>query len=196
MFTGIIETVGTIVDIWSQGGNKTFAIQSDISHDLHIDQSISHEGVCLTVEKVNDKLHEVTLIKETLDRSNLGCREIGDTINLERCIKLSDRLDGHMVQGHVDTTIHCIKKIDQQGSWDFHFSLSPSDMPLVVMKGSICINGISLTISSLDENSLGVSIIPFTLLHTTMSDVNVGDHVNVEFDILGKYVQRQLKNYE
>lgn len=192
MFTGIIESQGTIKDIRQHGTNKTFVIHSPISKELKVDQSISHDGVCLTVEHCDQNAHEITMIKETLDCTNLGDKKIGDILNLERCLKISDRLDGHMVQGHVDTSVKCLKKIDQGGSWDFHFSLPQKYESLVVMKGSICINGISLTVSKLEPGVFGVSIIPYTFDETNMSQVNLNDMVNIEFDILGKYVQRQL----
>ena len=191
MFTGIIETIGTIQDISSEGTNKTFIVNSTISDSLKVDQSLSHNGVCLTVERCDTHSHEVTMIHETLARTNLNACKKGDRVNLERCVKVSDRLDGHIVQGHVDTILRCDEIVNLNGSWNFHFALPPEFSPLVVMKGSICINGISLTISSLSATHVGVSIIPYTFNETTMSSLKTGDYVNVEFDILGKYVQRQ-----
>ena len=196
MFTGIIETVGIIKSVHSDGGNKTFDIESNISSELHIDQSVSHDGVCLTIEQQVNGSHTVTMIKETLDRTNFANRQVGDSVNLERCIKMSDRLDGHMVQGHVDTSVSCERIVDQDGSWDLHFNLPQNFRHLVVSKGSICINGISLTISALTENTFGVSIIPYTFENTNVSDLEPGSVVNVEFDILGKYVERQLVHYK
>ena len=193
MFTGIIESRGKISNIAESGTNRTFTIQSSVSCKLKVDQSISHDGVCLTVERCDALSHDVTLIKETLDRTNLGACQIGHELNLERCVKLSDRLDGHMVQGHVDSILRCINIIDNKGSWDFHFKLPDTYESLVVMKGSICINGISLTISELEKNLVGVSIIPYTYTETNMSSIKIGDSINVEFDILGKYVQRALQ---
>ena len=192
MFTGIIETTGTILEIKAYGSNKTFVIASPISSELNVDQSVSHDGVCLTVEKRDERSHEVTLIKETLERSCLGAYKSGSLVNLERCIRLENRLDGHMVQGHVDVALKCNSKQDLDGSWTYHFELPAEYRTLIVHKGSICINGISLTVSELELNSFAVSIIPYTYEHTNLSEIEAGDYVNVEFDILGKYVQRHL----
>lgn len=192
MFTGIIEAVGTIHSIKESGTNKTFVIHSAISKELKIDQSIAHEGVCLTVEQCDDTSHKVTMIHETLLKTNLGNKKIGDRLNLERCMQMNGRLDGHIVQGHVDSTVSCIEKKSLDGSWFFRFDVHPDYAALLVPQGSICINGISLTVSHLDDASFGVSIIPYTYEHTTINQVEVEQVVNIEFDILGKYVQRGL----
>lgn len=192
MFTGIIEATGTIQDIRIAGTNKTFVISSLISGELKIDQSVAHEGVCLTVEACSANDHEVTMIHETLVKTNLGSKRVGDIVNLERCMQMNGRLDGHIVQGHVDQTTRCIEKKELDGSWLFRFELPDAHKALIVPQGSICINGISLTVSHLDASSFGVSIIPYTYEHTTISAVDVGLMVNVEFDILGKYVERHL----
>ncbi len=192
MFTGIIEDVGKIVAINESGTNRTFLVSASLSDQLKVDQSVSHDGVCLTVESCAAHQYEVTMIQETLKRSNLDSKKKGDLLNLERCLKLSDRLDGHIVQGHVDTTITCLGIQDLDGSWTFEFELPETYKKLVVQKGSICINGVSLTISALDKNSFSVSIIPYTYAHTNFSKIDIGDKVNVEFDILGKYVLRNF----
>ncbi len=192
MFTGIIEALGIITAIEQQGSNRTFWIQSPISHELKPDQSVSHEGICLTVEEVNDNRHRVTAIEETLLKTNAGQWETGKEINLERCLLLSDRLDGHLVQGHVDTQATCINVIQKQGSWEFEFELvaNPEFECLIVEKGSISLNGTSLTLFNVRRNYFTVAIIPYTYEHTTIKHVNKGAVVNIEFDIIGKYVLR------
>jgi len=192
MFTGIIEDIGTITEIVIDGTNKTFIVESNISNELSVDQSVSHDGVCLTIEECDNKSHRVTLIKESLDRSVFGSYAVGDEVNLERCIRLSDRLDGHMVQGHIDASVRCLSKVDKDGSWVFKFELPQSFKSLIVMKGSICLHGISLTVSALHDDSFEVSIIPYTYDHTNLRNISTGDYIHVEFDILGKYVQRHL----
>ena len=186
MFTGIVESLGKVEEIIQDGSNVDFAISSPISHELKIDQSISHNGVCLTVTKVDDGKHWVTAIDETLKKSNLGNIEIGHQVNLERCMKVDGRFDGHIVQGHVDT-IATVKEIsDENGSWLFTFKLAESG--LVVEKGSICINGTSLTCFGVDKKSFSVAIIPYTFEHTNFNQLKVGSTVNIEFDIIGKYI--------
>ena len=187
MFTGIVETVGKVEEIFSEGTNVHFAITSDISPELHIDQSVSHNGVCLTVTKIEDGKHWVTAIDETLQKSSLGELEVASQINLERCMKADGRFDGHIVQGHVDTTAKVKEIKDEDGSWLFTFELQ--EPGLVVEKGSICINGTSLTCFDVKENFFSVAIIPYTFEHTNFNQLVVGSTVNIEFDIIGKYIQ-------
>ncbi|MFT3701013.1 MAG: riboflavin synthase [Agriterribacter sp.] len=193
MFTGIIEALGKVVSIETSGTNKTFWIQSGISHELKPDQSVSHNGVCLTVEEIQNGSHRVTAILETLQKTNLGEWHTGDTINLERCLQPSGRLDGHFVQGHVDTTAICTQKRELQGSWQFTFDFPEKFAPLVIEKGSISLNGISLTIFDITNNSFSVAIIPYTFEHTNMKNINTNDTVNLEFDMVGKYVVRGME---
>jgi riboflavin synthase len=193
MFTGIIETLGEIVSIEKKGGNLTFSIRSSISSELKIDQSVSHNGACLTVVEVADGVHKVTAIHETLEKTNLGSLKTGDRMNLERCLKLSDRLDGHMVQGHVDQAGRCTGRIEDNGSWLFTFEYDASAKNITVEKGSICVNGVSLTVVNSARNSFRVAIIPYTFQNTTFKTLQPGDTVNLEFDILGKYITRWLE---
>ena len=190
MFTGIIESLGRVNAVESKGTNKTFWIASPISHELRVDQSISHNGVCLTVEEQKDNLHRVTAIEETLEKSNLGYWQAGDLINLERCLVMNGRLDGHIVQGHVDTTADCIDRKDLQGSWEFRFEFPKKFSGLVIEKGSICLNGISLTIFNVKKTRFDIAVIPYTFEHTNIQSVNPGSKVNLEFDMIGKYVAR------
>lgn len=192
MFTGIIETLGEVIGRESDGGNVTFTIQSNISQELRIDQSVSHNGVCLTVVGVDAGTHQVTAIAETLAKSNLGSLESGDKVNLERCTMLGGRLDGHIVQGHVDQVGTCIEKHEDNGSWIFTFSYDPALGNVTVEKGSVTVNGISLTVVNSRPDRFSVAIIPYTIAHTNLQDVNTGDRVNLEFDIIGKYVARLL----
>ena len=191
MFTGIVEEVGEVLAVNDLGTNRSFTIRARIAPELRIDQSISHNGVCLTVVALADDTFEVTAVKETMERSNLGALRVGDGVNLERCLRLGDRLDGHMVQGHIDRTVECLSVKDEAGSWTFTFQL-PEEKHLLVQKGSICLNGVSLTIASLDDASFCVAIIPYTYEHTTFRALKAGESVNVEFDVLGKYVARKL----
>ena len=193
MFSGIVEALGLVKRIEEEGTNKSFHIESDISSDLYIDQSVSHNGVCLTVVKIIDNVHVVTAVEETLIKANLNDLSVGSTVNLERSVSLSTRLDGHMVQGHVDSTIECIRKEDKDGSWIFGFKYANKDDALLVDKGSICINGVSLTLIDPSDGSLEVTIIPYTYEHTTFKDIQIGDRANVEFDIIGKYVNKYLR---
>jgi riboflavin synthase len=190
MFTGIIEATGIIKNIVSENTNLSFTVESEISHELKVDQSIAHNGVCLTVEKVENNLHTVTAIVETIDKTNVQFWNIGAKINLERCLPFHGRIDGHIVQGHVDATGNCIEKKEMDGSWLFSFSFDEKFAALVIEKGSICINGISLTCFNVDRNKLSVAIIPYTYNHTNIQFVNEGDTVNLEFDIIGKYLNR------
>lgn len=190
MFTGIIENIGVVVRIETTGTNKTFWIQSVISDELKVDQSLSHNGVCLTVEAIEEGMHRVTAIEETLEKSNLGKWEQGDTVNLERCMIMNGRLDGHIVQGHVDATAICEERNDMNGSWEYRFQFPEQFNKLVIEKGSIAINGISLTVFNVGINTFSVAIIPYTFMHTNMQQVFAGTTVNIEFDIIGKYIQR------
>lgn len=191
MFTGIIEAFGLVTATQVQGDNRVFTIESDIAGELKVDQSVSHNGVCLTVSSlVSPERYQVTAVPETLQRSNLGALAPGDLVNLERAMVLGGRLDGHLVQGHVDQTATCkhIKELD--GSWEFVFEYE-SNHPLIE-KGSICVNGVSLTCYNISANSFQVSIIPYTFEHTNFKYLQPGDQVNLEFDMIGKYVQRLL----
>lgn len=198
MFTGIIESIGEVAAVHLHGGNCELTIHSALASELRVDQSVAHNGVCLTVVDIfsNPVLmtttgYRVTAVRETLERSTLGSLKKGDKVNLERCVRLGDRLDGHLVQGHVDATARCVEVEDRHGSWQFTFEL-PAEDRLLVEKGSICINGVSLTIASLGPATFGVAIIPYTFEHTTFHALRAGDRVNLEFDILGKYVARML----
>ena len=193
MFTGIIEYSGKIVDIKSNGSNKTFWIESTISGELKVDESVTHDGVCLTIEEIKDNTHKVTAIKETLDKSNLEEWKIGDLINLERSLRMNGRIDGHIVQGHIDTTAICINKKVLEGSTEFTFKFKKRFASLIIEKGSVCVNGISLTAFNVGKKKFTVAIIPYTLEHTNLSFVEEGSTVNIEFDILGKYVLRTSK---
>ncbi len=192
MFTGIIETIGLIIARENEGTNVHFTVQSVISSELKIDQSVAHNGVCLTVVKVSEDTHVVTAIQETLEKSNLVHLSVGRKVNLERCMQMNGRLDGHIVQGHVDQTAVCVKKEVLNGSWEYRFKYNQSQGNVTVEKGSVCVNGISLTVvdSALDEFS--VFIIPYTYEHTNLHEVQIGDNVNLEFDIIGKYVARLI----
>lgn len=192
MFTGIIEATGVIKEILEEGTNKTFTIESAVSRDLKIDQSVSHDGVCLTIVDVNPEWHRVTAIKETLEVSNLSNKKIGEEINLERCMQINGRLDGHIVQGHVDDTATCIERKEWQGSVEFVFEYNPQFAALIVEKGSVTINGISLTCFNISDNRFTVAVIPYTYAHTNIKNVLPGTIVNVEYDIIGKFVNRNL----
>jgi riboflavin synthase len=192
MFTGIIETVGEVLSIEQEGTNRNFVIKSDISKELKTDQSVSHNGVCLTVTKSEHSTHRVTAVGETLQKSNLGMLGPGGRVNLERCMLNNGRFDGHIVQGHVDQTA-VIKSIkDAGGSWLFDFEYDPAQGNITVEKGSIAINGVSLTCFNSRENGFAVAIIPYTFEHTNFRQLRLGDIVNLEFDIIGKYVKRLL----
>ena len=192
MFTGIIETTGIVKQVISNGSNKIFRVESSISSQLKTDQSVSHSGVCLTVEQVNDNTHRITAIDETLQKTNLGNWKAGTLVNLERCLQLNDRIDGHIVQGHVDTTATCTKRKEKSGSWEFDFAFPKKFAELVIEKGSICVNGISLTAFDVKRKSFRVAIVPFTFEHTNIKEVQEGDNVNIEFDLIGKYLLRRL----
>lgn len=192
MFTGIIEALGTVKKIEKEQTNLHFFVESQISSDLKIDQSLSHNGICLTVVGITDDVHQVTAIEETLLKTNLGELQIGDKVNLERCTPTNGRFDGHIVQGHVDQTATCIEKIDQRGSWLFTFQYDPALGNITVEKGSITVNGISLTVVNSHTDRFSVAIIPYTIEHTNLQGVKVGSTVNLEFDIVGKYIAKLL----
>lgn len=196
MFTGIIETVGKVEEIRLKGSNKEFTISSSISNELKVDQSLAHNGVCLTVTAIGNGQHLVTAIDETLFRSNLGALKIGESINLERAMSGLSRFDGHLVQGHVDT-MGVVKSVqDKDGSWIFTFSFPEENKHLLVDKGSVCINGVSLTVINPSSNTFQVAIIPYTFENTSFNKLQEGDSVNLEFDILGKYIARYASAYK
>jgi riboflavin synthase len=197
MFTGIIENLGAIVAIEANNSNISFFISSTLVKELKIDQSISHNGVCLTVESIENDIYKVTAIDDTLKKTNLSALKVGDVINIERCMPLNGRLDGHIVQGHVDTVAKCITTVEKNGSWEFTFSFDQKFAAYIIEKGSICVNGISLTAFNVTLNSFTVAIIPYTYTHTNMQYLQVGDSVNIEFDVLGKYIlrSREVENY-
>ena len=192
MFTGIIENLSEIKEINKEGDNLSILLISKITNELKIDQSLSHNGVCLTVVDINDNIYKVTAIKETILKSSIKNWRIGDIINIERAMKLGDRLDGHMVQGHVDQTATCTKISEENGSWYFYFEYQKSNN-LTIEKGSISINGVSLTIVESMDNGFSVAIIPYTYENTNFKNIQVGDLVNIEFDMIGKYIQKIIK---
>lgn len=194
MFTGIIETLGEVKNIVQEETNIHFTIQSALSHELKIDQSVAHNGVCLTVVALNENTHTVTAIQETLNKTALGNLKIGSKVNIERCMQMNARLDGHIVQGHVDQTATCILVNELNGSWEYRFSYDANLGNVTVEKGSICVNGISLTVVNSTKDEFSVFIIPYTFEHTNLHEVKVGDTVNLEFDIIGKYVARLMGN--
>jgi riboflavin synthase len=190
MFTGIIEQLGELKNKVIDGGNVHFTIESSFTHELKIDQSVAHNGCCLTVVAIQDNEYRVTAIQETLEKTNLNSWEIGSKINLERCLPFNGRLDGHIVQGHVDTVGICTEIEDQNGSWKYSFTYNSAD--LTVEKGSIAVNGTSLTVVDSTQNSFSVCIIPYTYEFTNFHSLQVGDQVNLEFDIIGKYVAKWM----
>jgi riboflavin synthase len=192
MFTGIIETTGIISSISSEGSNKTFCVSSSLATQLKADQSLSHDGVCLTVERVSGDSYQVTAIAETLSKTSLAYWKPGTRINLERCLPMNGRIDGHIVQGHVDTAAVCTERLNREGSWIFRFEFPGNFKNLIIEKGSIAINGISLTCFDISEKSFSVAIIPYTFENTNIQEVYPGTHVNIEFDLIGKYVERFL----
>lgn len=196
MFTGIVETTGRITAIAAEGTNLTFTIKASLASELKVDQSVSHNGVCLTVTSVLGDAYTVTAVDETLKKTNLGQLEVGHRVNLERCMPANGRFDGHIVQGHVDQTGRCTNVQDVDGSWLFDFAYDSDEHGNVtVEKGSICVNGVSLTVFNSTENTFRVTIIPYTYEHTTFSDLRAGDIVNLEFDIVGKYIKKMLAGY-
>lgn len=192
MFTGIIETLGTLTSIQDEGTNRHFTLKAALSRALKVDQSVAHDGVCLTVVAVKEDRYTVTAVEETLSRTNLGQRKVGDRVNLERCTKVGDRLDGHIVQGHVDTTATLASCEARDGSWNLAFTHGVEDHHLTVQKGSITVNGVSLTVVDAEPGGFSVTIIPYTWEHTGFHALNVGDSVNLEFDVVGKYVAEMM----
>ena len=192
MFTGIIESIGKVEKIEKDGKNYHFTFKSDISKDLKIDQSVAHNGVCLTVISQNNMKHKVTAIYETIQKTNMSSLKVGSLVNLERCLKIGDRLDGHMVQGHVDETIICTKIKEEDGSWRIGFEGTNLNEKLIVDKGSICINGISLTVAKINRIFVEVAIIPYTYENTNFKQLKINDKVNIEYDILGKYILQKM----
>ena len=190
MFTGIIESLGKITNVKADRGNIDFTIESEISKELKIDQSVSHNGVCLTVTEKSDNTHTVTAVRETLDKSSLKNFSVDDLVNLERAMKLGERLDGHLVQGHVDGVAKCISVSVNDGSWIYQFEFDIKNEMLLIEKGSICINGVSLTVFDIVKNTFKVTIIPYTYENTSFKKLKEGDMVNIEFDMIGKYLAR------
>lgn len=195
MFTGIIETMGTITRIEREGGNVHYSLSSNITQELNIDQSLAHNGVCLTVVAIDGNEYTVTAIQETLDKTALKQWAVGDKINLERAMRLGDRLDGHLVQGHVDEVAICTSVEDQNGSWLYRFSYNKDSKNITIEKGSICVNGTSLTVVGSISNTFGVAIIPYTYEHTVFHQLQKGDLVNIEFDMVGKYIAKIKQNH-
>ena len=193
MFTGIIEKTGVIKEVISIGTNTSFWVESELAAELKIDQSLSHNGVCLTVEEIKDGQHRVTAIEETILKTNAGNWAAGNMLNLERCTQLNGRLDGHIVQGHVDCTAECIEVIEKAGSWEYRFSFSEKFAVFIIEKGSVTVNGISLTCFNITDNRFTVAIIPYTFEHTNMCSLQKGDVVNIEWDVVGKYVSRIMQ---
>lgn len=196
MFTGIIESIGIISDIKKDQGNVHLTIQTNITNELKIDQSVAHNGVCLTVVEIFDNKHVVTAIQETINKTTLGLWKIGDKVNIERAMKLGDRLDGHIVQGHVDQTAVCTSIQEKSGSWEFTFEYDTALNNITIEKGSITVNGTSLTVVNSAKNSFSVAIIPYTYEHTVFHTFEIGTKVNLEFDVVGKYIARmyELRN--
>lgn len=192
MFTGIVEHIAEVVELRKEKFNLHILCKSSITKEFHINQSICHNGVCLTVVDINEDIYTVTAIKETLSKTNLNLLEIGSKINLERCLKVGDRFDGHIVQGHVDQTASCVEITKEKGSYVFTFEYQNSKN-ITVEKGSVCVNGVSLTVINSKKNSFSVAIIPYTFEHTNFQQIKIGSIVNIEFDILGKYISKQFK---
>lgn len=192
MFTGIVETTGIVKEVIPNGSNLTCWIGSTISSELKADQSLCHDGVCLTVEATREGEHRITAVRETLEKTNLGNWQPGTIVNLERALPATGRLDGHLVQGHVDGKGICLKRKDKKGSWEFEFAIPKKFAELVIDKGAVCINGISLTCFGVKRKSFSVAVIPFTMAHTNLNVLKEGDSVNIEFDLAGKYLLRRL----
>ncbi|MGB1307632.1 MAG: riboflavin synthase [Oceanihabitans sp.] len=192
MFTGIIETLGVVKHLQKELDNLHITVECDFTSELQIDQSVAHNGVCLTVVAINEKQYTVTAIKETLEKTNIGSLELGDSINLERAMQLGERLDGHIVQGHVDQTAICTAVKEASGSWIFSFEYDAKLNNVTIEKGSITINGVSLTVVNSGINNFSVAIIPYTLMHTNFKHYKKGTLVNLEFDVIGKYVSRLM----
>jgi riboflavin synthase len=192
MFTGIIETLARVEKIENENSNINFTFSSKLTHELKIDQSVSHNGVCLTVVKIEENNYTVTAINETLKKTNLGTLNVGNHVNIERCMPANGRFDGHIVQGHVDTTAKCVKVNDLNGSWEFVFEHEKNKNFVTVEKGSITINGVSLTVVESTNTAFSVHIIPYTFEHTNFHEIKPGSIINLEFDIIGKYVAKML----
>jgi riboflavin synthase len=192
MFTGIIEQFGTVVKVENDKNNIHFYLSTSLLSELKIDQSLAHNGACLTVIELFGDCYKVTAIQETLNKTNLQYLKVGDLVNLERCMKLNDRLDGHMVQGHVDTVGNCIEAKETNGSWEYRFEYQHQNYT-TVEKGSICVNGVSLTVVESNKRDFTVAIIPYTFEHTNFKFIEVGTNVNLEFDIIGKYIAKLLR---
>lgn len=190
MFTGIVETQGILRETMYSGRNKTMWIESPVSRELSVDQSVSHNGICLTIEEVIDDRHRVTAIAETILKSNVESWKVGANINLERCMLMTSRIDGHIVQGHVDTTGRCVSVTEKHGSTEYRIYFPENFAALVIEKGSICLNGISLTAFNVGIDELSVAIIPYTFEFTNMKYIQEGEEINIEFDLIGKYIQR------
>jgi riboflavin synthase len=193
MFTGIIECIGKIESVSENGSNLSFWVSSPVSGELKVDQSLSHDGVCLTVESINGGRHQVTAITETIAKTNLSTWAVGTEINLERCMQMNGRLDGHIVQGHVDATAICLEKKELMGSWEYTFRFPAEFAALVIEKGSIAVNGTSLTCFKVGKDQFTIAVIPYTFDNTNINQVEKGSVVNIEFDILGKYIQRRME---
>lgn len=192
MFTGIIEAKGIVLETYTDGTNREFWLECPFVNELKVDQSLAHNGVCLTVAELNHNKYRVTAIAETLSKTNLAELKPGDRVNLERCMPATGRFDGHIVQGHVDTTAYLESLIDRNGSWALYFSFTPASGRITVEKGSICVNGISLTVVESRNDGFSVEIIPYTWEHTNLSSLQIGSSVNIEFDILGKYISKLM----
>jgi riboflavin synthase len=193
MFTGIIENLARVVQIAQHGSGIDITFNCALTNEMYIDQSIAHNGICLTITEINEPNYKVTAVKETIEKTNISNWKSGDYINLERAMISQGRVDGHLVQGHVDSTAICDQIIDEDGSWSFWFSIEPRWLKYLVPKGSICINGVSLTLVNIAENRFSVAIIPYTYEHTNFSTMLIGDKVNIEVDIIGKYVVNYLE---
>lgn len=194
MFTGIIETLGTVTNLRKEGGNLHISVSTPLAQELKIDQSVAHNGVCLTVVSCSDTQYTVTAIEETLNKTAIGDLKVGEVVNLERAMVLGTRLDGHLVQGHVDQVGICEAVVEKEGSWEFTFSYDPEWGNVTIEKGSITIDGTSLTVVNSNEHRFSVAIIPYTYQNTRFKNYRVGSRVNLEFDVIGKYVARLLKN--
>jgi riboflavin synthase len=192
MFSGIVEAIGEVVSIRDEGANRTFCMTAPFAHELKVDQSVAHNGVCLTVTRAEKNIYDVVAIQETLQRTNLGAWKCGDKVNLERSLRLGDRIDGHMVQGHVDGMVQCIRIEEQSGSWKLYFDKKKEHNNQIVAKGSVTLNGVSLTVVDDLPQMFSVCIIPYTYYHTVFQFIEINDRVNIEYDILGKYIQKFL----
>ena len=190
MFTGIVEAQGRVTKVAVDGSNRTLWIESQISRELKVDQSVSHNGVCLTIEDLNEVSHRITAIAETLGKTTIGSWQTGDIVNLERCMIMNGRIEGHLVQGHIDSPGICVDITQLEGSWKLRIHFPEEFGQFVIEKGSVCLDGISLTAYEVDKDELSVAIIPYTFHHTNIRNLKIGDRMNMEFDMIGKYVQR------